>query len=73
MQNFNLIDINLRFFLKPKGKKVKNIVFTLVLIDQTYRRIDFRDLVRDLFGLFKTRIWLQQLNSPSPHATTKAS
>ncbi|OQR95182.1 hypothetical protein ACHHYP_00242 [Achlya hypogyna] len=25
------------------------------------RRIDFRELVRDLFGLYKTRIWLQQI------------
>ncbi|OQR91485.1 hypothetical protein THRCLA_08976 [Thraustotheca clavata] len=26
------------------------------------RRIDFRELVRDLFGLYKTRIWLQQVS-----------
>lgn len=25
------------------------------------RRIDFRELVRDLFSLYKTRIWMQQL------------
>lgn len=25
------------------------------------RRIDFRELVRDLFALFKTRIWMQQI------------
>lgn len=29
-------------------------------------RIDFRILVRDLFKLFKTRIWLKQLSSPEP-------
>jgi len=27
------------------------------------RRIDFRELVRDLFSLYKTRIWLQQIDS----------
>lgn len=26
-----------------------------------HRRIDFRELVRDLFSLYKTRIWMQQL------------
>ena len=26
-----------------------------------YRRIDFRELVRDLFAIYKTRIWLQQV------------
>merc|ERR1711871_1818690 len=26
------------------------------------RRIDFRELVRDLFSVYKTRIWLQQLS-----------
>ena len=32
------------------------------------RRIDFRELVRDLFSVYKTRIWLQQMegnNGPS--------
>lgn len=24
-------------------------------------RIDFRELVRDLFAIYKTRIWLQQV------------
>jgi PSP1 C-terminal conserved region len=28
-----------------------------------YRRIDFRDLVRDLFALYKTRIWMAQIDS----------
>jgi len=27
------------------------------------RRIDFRELVRDLFALYKTRIWLQQMSA----------
>jgi hypothetical protein len=27
------------------------------------RRIDFRDLVRDLFALYKTRIWMAQIDS----------
>ena len=26
------------------------------------RRIDFRELVRELFSTYKTRIWLQQLS-----------
>ena len=26
-----------------------------------YSRIDFRELVRDLFAIYKTRIWLQQV------------
>ena len=25
------------------------------------RRIDFRELVRDLFAAYKTRIWMQQV------------
>ena len=25
-------------------------------------RVDFRDLVRDLFSIYKTRIWMQQLD-----------
>ena len=32
--------------------------FTFVTL---FRRIDFRELVRDLFALFKTRIWMQQI------------
>ena len=27
------------------------------------RRIDFRELVRDLFAIYKTRIWLQQMSA----------
>ena len=27
-----------------------------------YSRIDFRELVRDLFALYKTRIWMQQVD-----------
>ena len=29
-------------------------------------RIDFRDLVRDLFSIYKTRIWMQQLDQSAP-------
>ena len=29
------------------------------------RRIDFRELVRDLYAMFKTRIWLQQVEPNS--------
>jgi hypothetical protein len=33
-------------------------------------RVDFRELVRDLFGIYKTRIWMQQIDkvpgSPLP-------
>lgn len=28
-----------------------------------YRRVDFRELVRDLFALYKTRIWMQQIDA----------
>ncbi len=28
----------------------------------SYRRTDFRELVRDLFGFFKTRIWMQKIS-----------
>ncbi len=28
-----------------------------------YRRVDFRDLVRDLFTLFETRIWMSQVDA----------
>ncbi|EQC42118.1 hypothetical protein SDRG_00958 [Saprolegnia diclina VS20] len=34
----------------------------LTFFFQAQRRIDFRELVRDLFGLYKTRIWLQQVS-----------
>ncbi|DAZ95582.1 TPA: hypothetical protein N0F65_006068 [Lagenidium giganteum] len=33
------------------------------------RRIDFRELVRDLFNIFKTRIWLQQVRRPAAPST----
>ncbi|KDO27100.1 hypothetical protein SPRG_07812 [Saprolegnia parasitica CBS 223.65] len=33
----------------------------LTFFFQAQRRIDFRELVRDLFGVYKTRIWLQQV------------
>ena len=31
-------------------------------------RIDFRELVRDLFSIYKTRIWMQQLDKAGPRA-----
>ena len=31
----------------------------LVLYYSASRRIDFREFVRDLFGIFKTRIWME--------------
>lgn len=31
------------------------------VVSTVVRRIDFRELVRDLFSLYKTRIWMQQL------------
>lgn len=34
---------------------------TLLLFCRTRSRIDFRELVRDLFAIYKTRIWLQQV------------
>jgi len=32
-------------------------------------RVDFRELVRDLFSIYKTRIWMQQLDKGSNSAT----
>ncbi len=37
-----------------------SIIFVCCLID--YRRTDFRELVKDLFSFFKTRIWMQKIN-----------
>jgi hypothetical protein len=38
------------------------------------RRIDFRELVRDLFALYKTRIWLQQMSAVAmPSAAPKSA
>lgn len=34
---------------------------TPVILSHCYRRIDFRELVSDLFSLYKTRIWMQQV------------
>jgi len=34
----------------------------LVFFFAACRRIDFRDLVAELFGLYKTRIWMQQVD-----------
>ncbi|RKP38221.1 PSP1 C-terminal conserved region-domain-containing protein [Dimargaris cristalligena] len=37
----------------------------LIFTYQTDRRVDFRDLVRDLYKTFKARIWLKE--EPNPH------
>lgn len=36
-------------------------------------RIDFRELVRDLFSMYKTRIWMQQLDKNSTGGGTSAT
>lgn len=36
----------------------------LTFFFEASKRIDFRQLVRDLFSIYKTRIWLQQLSAP---------
>mmetsp|Transcript_18684 Transcript_18684/g.26850 ORF Transcript_18684/g.26850 Transcript_18684/m.26850 type:complete len:842 (+) Transcript_18684:58-2583(+) len=36
-------------------------------------RIDFRELVRDLFSMYKTRIWMQQLDKNTSTSTTAAN
>ena len=33
-------------------------------------RVDFRELVRDLFSMYKTRIWMQQLDKNASVACT---
>lgn len=33
----------------------------LLCVCSMHSRIDFRELVRDLFAIYKTRIWLQQV------------
>lgn len=43
----------------------------LTIYYEAQRRIDFRELVRELFSLYKTRIWMAQLDStfePNPEA-----
>ena len=35
-------------------------------------RVDFRELVRDLFSMYKTRIWMQQLDKNSSGSSTGA-
>jgi hypothetical protein len=62
--------------LKLCRTKVKQRQFPMVVLDAEYQydrnkltfffhaegRIDFRELVRDLFSLYKTRIWMQQVS-----------
>ena len=35
----------------------------LIFFFEADRRIDFRDLVSDLFSLYKKRIWMQQVDT----------
>ncbi|CAM9227139.1 unnamed protein product, partial [Hapterophycus canaliculatus] len=42
----------------------------LTLFFEAERRIDFRELVRDLFAIYKTRIWMQQVKGKD--ATTRS-
>lgn len=62
--------------LKICRSKVKNRGLAMNVVDAEYQfdrhkltfffeaegRIDFRELVRDLFSIYKTRIWMQQLD-----------
>lgn len=48
-----------RAFLLPPLIQINT--YTNTHTDHNSRRIDFRELVRDLFSLYKTRIWMQQL------------
>ncbi|CAM9576572.1 unnamed protein product [Pylaiella littoralis] len=41
----------------------------LTLFFEAERRIDFRELVRDLFAVYKTRIWMQQVKDKDAAAT----
>ncbi|CBN78603.1 conserved unknown protein [Ectocarpus siliculosus] len=41
----------------------------LTLFFEAERRIDFRELVRDLFAVYKTRIWMQQVKDKDTAAT----
>merc|ERR1712196_215859 len=34
----------------------------LIIYHDSKQRVDFREFVKDLFGLFKTRIWMQHLD-----------
>lgn len=45
----------------------------LTFFFESDRRIDFRELVRDLFALYKTRIWLQQIEKKSKSTAASAS
>lgn len=62
--------------LKICRHKVKQRSLPMTVIDAEYQfdrhkltfffeaagRIDFRELVRDLFSIYKTRIWMQQID-----------
>mmetsp|Transcript_10771 Transcript_10771/g.40438 ORF Transcript_10771/g.40438 Transcript_10771/m.40438 type:complete len:663 (-) Transcript_10771:560-2548(-) len=45
----------------------------LTFFFEAERRIDFRELVRDLFAVYKTRIWLQQVESVSEGTSTASA
>jgi PSP1 C-terminal conserved region len=36
----------------------------------SHRRVDFRELVRDLFSVYKTRIWMEQVKDSSKNNNT---
>jgi len=36
-------------------------------------RIDFRELVRELFSIYKTRIWMQQIDKNSPSSGSNSN
>ena len=65
--------------LKICRSKVKQRKLDMQIIDAEYQydrhkltfyfeaegRVDFRELVRDLFSVYKTRIWMQQVDKNS--------
>jgi len=67
--------------------KVKQRQLPMIVLDAEYQsdrnkltfffhasgRIDFRELVRDLFSLYKTRIWMQQVGSGEVAALQQAA
>eukprot|EP00542_Grammatophora_oceanica_P000111 CAMPEP_0194069668 /NCGR_PEP_ID=MMETSP0009_2-20130614/87765_1 /TAXON_ID=210454 /ORGANISM="Grammatophora oceanica, Strain CCMP 410" /LENGTH=968 /DNA_ID=CAMNT_0038722879 /DNA_START=683 /DNA_END=3589 /DNA_ORIENTATION=- len=70
--------------LKICRAKVRQRALPMTVVDAEYQfdrhkltfffeaegRIDFRELVRDLFSMYKTRIWMQQLDKNGPHAAS---
>jgi len=66
--------------LKICSTKVKQRGLPMTVVDAEYQydrnkltfffqaegRVDFRELVRDLFSIYKTRIWMEQTDKGSP-------